>query len=319
MTRALVTGGGGFVGQWLVRALLRRGATVTSLAPLEPPARWVLDPAEREQVQWISADVRSSDDLGAALDAAQPDLVFHLAALAFPPDSARAPLEAYDVNLLGFVRLAHELAARRSRMDPAVVVVGSAEQYGRHGSREPVGEETPLRPQNVYAATKTAQEYAALQSFLADGLKVVMTRSFNHSGPGHAPQYLLPSLVTRVLELRAAGGGTLRLGNLDVTRDYTHVADVAEAYCLLGERGVPGEAYNVCSGSGVTVRELAESVLHRMGARAEISSDPHLVRPADIPALVGSPAKIREVTGWEPRLSREDIIDDLIRWIDAAS
>jgi GDP-4-dehydro-6-deoxy-D-mannose reductase len=317
---ALITGGTGFVGQWLIKALLERDVAVTSAAPLDHPVRWVLSDEERGAVSWVTADVRDGAGLGTAIDHASPDLVFHLAAVAFPPDATQAPLAAYEINLLGMVRLAHELLMRRGALDPVVLVVGSGEQYGRHpDSAIPLDETAALLPQTTYAATKVGQEAAALQCFLGEGLKVVLTRSFNHSGPGHAPHYLLPSLVSRAAELRRSGGNTLVIGNPDVVRDYTHVSDVVEAYCLLAEQGSPGEAYNVCSGQGVSVRELAETVLHRTGITAEISVDPTLSRRLDIPTLVGSPAKLQEATGWAPRRTREDIIDDLIRWTDAAS
>src|SRR6185436_5240063 len=134
---------------------------------------------------------------------------------------------------------------------------------------------------------------------------------FNHSGVGHGASYLLPTLVRRVRELPKKGG-TLKIGNGAVIRDYSHVADVVQAYLLLLERGKAGEVYNVCSGKGATVRELAERVLNRAGVSAEISSDATLLRSIDVPILVGNNAKLREATGWKPERSTDDIIDDLI-------
>jgi GDP-4-dehydro-6-deoxy-D-mannose reductase len=316
---ALVTGGTGFVGQWLIRSLLQSGVSVTSVAAHGLPQRPLLSAEESRDVRWVEGDLRDSDFIGDLLDECAPDAVYHLAALAFPPEAATSPLEAYDVNLLGFVRLATELLKRRGVLHPTVLVVGSGEQYGDHPPVEiPLREDTELRPRSVYAATKVAQEVVARQYFRTDGLQVVTTRSFNHSGPGHAPQYLLPSLIQRTAELRSRPGAPLALGNLEVVRDYTHVADVVEAYRLLAERGSPGESYNVCSGYGMTVRELAQTVLHRMGVAAEISSDPALVRRGDIPVLVGSPARLRSATGWEPTRTRDQMVDDLIEWVDAA-
>jgi GDP-4-dehydro-6-deoxy-D-mannose reductase len=95
-------------------------------------------------------------------------------------------------------------------------------------------------------------------------------------------------------------------------RDFLHVADVVEAYVALLERGAPGEVYNVCSGEGSTVRELAATVLQRLGVSADIATDPARARPVDVPVLVGSNQKLRRVTGWASRRTRSDIIDDLI-------
>jgi GDP-4-dehydro-6-deoxy-D-mannose reductase len=123
---------------------------------------------------------------------------------------------------------------------------------------------------------------------------------------------LLPALVQRVLSLRETQATELRLGNQESVRDYLHVADVIRAYVLLAEKGEPGEVYNVCSGEGVSARELATEVLLRVGSNAEIISDPALVRAADVPVLIGSPAKLQHATGWRPTHTRADIIDDLI-------
>jgi GDP-4-dehydro-6-deoxy-D-mannose reductase len=193
------------------------------------------------------------------------------------------------------------------------LLVGSATQYGSHEHAEmPLREEAEQRPADVYGASKAAQEIAALQFFRSEGLRVICTRSFNHSGPGHAAHFLLPALVSRVLALRRVPGAELRLGNQDSVRDYLHVADVVDAYLLLAEHGIPGDVYNVCSGDGVSVRQLATDVLQRAGVTADITTDAALVRGVDVPALVGSPAKLQRTTGWRPRRTRTDIIDDLI-------
>jgi GDP-4-dehydro-6-deoxy-D-mannose reductase len=193
-----------------------------------------------------------------------------------------------------------------------VLVVGSAEQYGHHDPSEmPLDETAAQRPLTLYAASKAAQEVAALQAYRSEGVRVVCTRSFSHSGPGQPAQFLLPSLVARALALPASGG-RLAIGNGDTVRDFLHVADVVEAYLGLLELGQAGETYNVCSGEGISVRELAATVLQRVGVPAEISSDPALSRPVDVPVQIGSNTKLRRATGWTPRHTREDIIDDLI-------
>jgi GDP-4-dehydro-6-deoxy-D-mannose reductase len=313
--RALVTGGGGFAAQWLERALLERGWDVVA-AGVDAAARApVLRKAEWRSIEWITADVRRAADVGQALDAARPDAVFHLAGISFVPAAADDPAETYEVNVLGAVRLLTAVGQRRTvgTLDPVVVVVGSGEQYGRHDLSElPLSEAADQRPLSIYAASKAAQEVAALQAARAEGLRVIATRSFNHSGPGQAAHFLLPALVARALEARVDGRKAIAIGNREPIRDYLHVEDVASAYIALAERGASGEVYNVCSGEGATVGELAAAVLQRVGVRADITTDPSLVRPVDLPALVGSPDKLRRATGWSPGRTRADIIDDLI-------
>ena len=312
--RALVTGGNGFVAQWAMRAMLERGWTVTAAGIGALPATAVLTEGERSQIAWHATDITVQREVGAAVDAAMADVVLHLAAVSHVPDAMANPGYAYEVNAVGTVRLLAEVRRHRAAgtADPVVLVVGSAEQYGRHELGEmPLHEDIPQRPLSLYAASKVAQEVAALQAFRSDGVRVVCTRSFNHSGVGHGSHFLLPSIVRRAMALPASGG-MLMIGNGDTVRDFLHVSDVVDAYLLLAERGATGEAYNVCSGQGTSVRALSMAVLQRLGISAEIGSDRALARPVDVPVLVGSNSKLRRATGWAPHRTRDDIIDDLI-------
>ncbi len=317
--RALVTGAAGFVGQWLTAALLRDGWSVTGVALGPPHDSAVLTPAERAQVRWMMADVRDSGAMGEALDAARPDAIFHLAGISFLPAADADPGEACDVNATAAARLLALVAQRRARtsIDPSIVIVGSGEQYGRHDAAEmPLPETAEQRPLSVYAATKAAQELFALQSWRREGLRVMAVRPFNHTGAGQAPHFLLPALVRRALTLRSEGGDALSIGNITPVRDIAHVSDVVRAYILLAEHGAPGEAYNVCTGIGHSVGEIAERVLARVGVQAELAPAETLARAVDVPVLVGSAAKLTAVTGWTPARTLDHCIDDLI---DAAT
>jgi GDP-4-dehydro-6-deoxy-D-mannose reductase len=294
--------------------MIARRWSVTAAGIGAQPATEVLNKDEQEQVTWTVMDVTRQEQIAAALEASCPDVILHLAAISHVPDAMHNPGYAYEVNVVGTVRLLAEVERLRmeGKCDPTVLVVGSAEQYGRHDFNEmPLHEDVEQRPLTLYAASKTAQEVAALQAWRSRGARIVCTRSFNHSGIGHAPRFLLPGLVAQAIALPPAGG-TLLIGNGDTMRDFLHVADVVEAYVALLERGAPGEVYNVCSGEGSTVRELAATVLQRLGVSADIATDPARARPVDVPVLVGSNQKLRRVTGWAPRRTRSDIIDDLI-------
>ncbi len=319
MRRVLLTGGGGFVGQWVTKALLARGDEVTLSglsSGLTGPA--ILSDDERRAVRWQNADMRDAAAVEQAIEQSRPDAIIHLAGISFPPEAERSPVTTYDVNVLGAIRLLSAVTTRRraGTMDPVVLIVGSGAQYGRHEESDALDEATMQRPLTVYAASKAAQEVAALQVHRESGVKVICVRSFNHSGAGQSGEYVIPSLVARALRIRSSGESTLKLGN-DVVRDYLHVDDVVHAYLALLERGTPGEAYNVASGRGVSVRQLAADVLLRVGATADISSDVALQRATDVPVLVGSPAKLMNHTDWTPRKTHLDVIDDLIRFESA--
>jgi GDP-4-dehydro-6-deoxy-D-mannose reductase len=287
--RALVTGAAGFVGRWLLDARHAAGWEITATAQGEPEVD-VKSPSSRA-ARWLAGDVRDAEHLEAALDAARPDAIFHLAGVTFVPAAGRDPGTTAEVNAVAAARLLGLVRERRQAgtLDPTVIIVGSAEQYGRHDERElPLSETAEQRPHTVYAATKVAQEALALAAWRADGVRVIATRSFNHSGRGQSSRFLLPGLVgrARALAARVAAGEPampLVLGNQTPVRDFLHVSDVVAAYIALVARGRPGEFYNVASGVG-----------------------------HDVPALVGSPAKLRAHTGWSPTIDLDGLLDDLI-------
>ncbi len=314
--RAFVTGAGGFVGQHLCRLLLEREWEVIGTTFGDPPPYQLLRADEIASMRWVKADLRRPGEIAAALDVAGSlDAVIHLAGVTFVPTAGADPGSAVEVNVVAPARLVGELRRRviAGAMNPLILVVGSGEQYGRHDtSAMPLAETAALRPLSVYAATKVAQEALALQAHRADGLRVVCTRSFNHSGAGQPQEFVLPSLVQRVLAARSSAARTISVGNTSTIRDFTHVRDVVEAYLLLIERGVPGEVYNVSSGIGSSVADLLDRVLDAVGTHVEPFADPGLVRKVEVPALVGDNAKVRSATGWAPRLNVNDIIRDLI-------
>ncbi len=286
------------------------GASLTGPAP-----EGALSGDERAAVRWMLADLRAEDAVADVLDAAAPDAVFHLAGISFVPTAREEPVNVCETNVMSAVVMLADIRRRRAAgaLDPAIVIVGSAEQYGAHEASEgPLTEKAACRPRTIYAASKGAQEVFALEAARADGLRVVCTRSFNHSGPGQAPHFLIPALVGRVLAARSGGSRTIPIGNGHTTRDFLHAEDVARAYLSLAAHGVPGEVYNVCSGTGVTVEALARAVCARAGVDAAPVGDPALRRAVDVPWLVGDNSKLRSTTGWAPRRSRTDIIDDLL-------
>lgn len=310
--RALVTGAAGFVGAWLVPALADAGWAVTAAAA-SPPELDAGDP-RHAVAEWVFGDVRDGAHLAQLLDASRPDAIIHLAGITFVPDAGRDPGTTAEVNVVAAARLLGLVRERRraGTLDPTVLVIGSAEQYGRHAPT-PTGlrECDEQRPHTVYAATKVAQEAIALEAWRADGVRVIATRSFNHSGPGQPSRFLLPGLVRRALALRGRATA-LTIGNAAPVRDFLHVSDVVAAYIALVERGRAGEAYNVASGRGRSVGEVARAVLARVGVDAPVESDPALVRVADVPWLVGDAAKLRADTGWAPRRDFDVLLDDLI-------
>ena len=311
MKRVLVTGAAGFVGTHMLDALRTVGAEMFALSTDAPET-----PVAVGDVTWLYGDLRDERYVAGVVDAVRPDTVIHLAAISHVPTATADPAMAWDVNVTATARLLHELGRARDggTIDPTVLIVGSAEQYGRHETHEfPLVENAVQAPRTVYAATKAAQEMLALQCWRATGLKVVVARSFNHSGRGQPTRFLLPALVQRAVELRGAEPGTsMPVGNRAPIRDFLHVRDVVAAYISLCQRGAPGEAYNVASGTGWSVQQILDRVLARAGVQATPVEDPSLVRPVDVPVLIGDSQKLQRATGWSAMRAFDDIIDDLL-------
>jgi GDP-4-dehydro-6-deoxy-D-mannose reductase len=290
--RALVTGAGGFVGRYLVERLRHENADVFT-PPLD-----VTDPAT----------------LSAAFDAAQPDLVFHLAAQTFVPASTKDPAETYAVNVTGTANVLRALREFRSRTsrNPRLLLTSSAEVYGLQPPQSfPIRETTAPNPANPYAASKAAAEAIVLGEVRAFGVDAVITRAFNHIGPGQDTRFVVPSFAAQLARIAGGGDPVLLVGNLDAKRDFLDVRDVVEAYVLALQRGTSGEIYNVCSGLTESIRTILGELIRIAHVPVEVRDDPQRLRPSDVPLLYGSAEKLREATGWTPHIALRSALQDV--------
>jgi len=299
--RVLVTGANGFVGKHLCAHLRGQGDVV--LEANGPPA-----PGAGSR--GTSLDVTDAAQVRAIVEDARPEVVIHLAGLSSVAQSHRDPSRSFLVNTLGAV---HVLAAARDSAPRArILLIGSAEMYGPIPAGVRASEDFPLRPSSPYASSKVAAEVAGFQFHRAAGLEVIAVRPFNHIGAGQAPHFVVPSLARQIEAIRAGEGRpVLQGGDLTVARDFSHVDDVVEAYRALALRATPGEAYNVCSGEGRTIRSLLDEMLQIAGVRAEIEVDRARLRPAELPSLVGDPTKLRKL-GWQPSRSVRDALREAL-------
>jgi GDP-4-dehydro-6-deoxy-D-mannose reductase len=192
-----------------------------------------------------------------------------------------------------------------------VLVVSSGEVYGV-GSGLPRRETDPVLPVSPYAASKAGSEIAALEAWRRTRLRVVIARSFQHTGPGQSDRYVVPALARRLVKARRQGLQAVRTGNLDPVRDLTDVRDVVRAYAELLERGAPGEVYNVCRGEGVSLLDLFHKLSALVGVQAVPELDPALARRADVLHLVGDNSKLRAATGWSPTVTLDQTLRDVV-------
>ena len=311
--KVLVTGADGFVGRYLVPKLVASGHEV--IAAVRPggaaPSEWLAE-KERSAVEAVTFDLADPESVEAAARRA-PDGVVHLAAVASSREARRDPGHAWTVNAAGTARLLEALGAVREagEGDPLVIVVSSGEVYG-DGPARPRLETDPVRPRSPYAATKAAAEIAAGEIANRTGLRVMVARAFQHIGPGQSTAYVVPGLLTRLVQARREGKHEVPTGNLEPVRDITDVRDVVAAYLALLERGAAGETYNVARGEGIALSELFAMLARAVGADAAPVRDPSLARSGDIPHLVGDPAKLRVATGWTPAYTIDQTLRDVV-------
>jgi nucleoside-diphosphate-sugar epimerase len=318
--KVLVTGANGFVGPWVVRALLAAGHTVAGAAGPEAAngARGALargpiaaGEAERSSVEWLQLDLLDAESVRRAAQR-RWDAVVHLAGLASGAQALQDPGAAWTVNAAGTARLLGELGRRRAlgECDPVALVVSTAEVYAPQ--RRPMVESDPVAPISPYAASKRGAEVAAEETARRTGLRIVIARAFPHTGPGQDERFVAPAFARRLLLAKRAKARAVNVGNLEITREFLDVRDVAAAYVALLTQGKTGETYNVASGRGVLLRELFDRLAALVGLDAIPEADPAFLRAADVPYLVGDAAKLRAATGWQPAIPLETTLRDLV-------
>jgi GDP-4-dehydro-6-deoxy-D-mannose reductase len=308
--RILVTGASGFAGSHLLRDLLRGGFEVIGgCLGGSPDSTSVLSPEESDAVRWVQLDVTDVHSVRAVVREAAPQRIYHLAGQASVADSFDDPLGTWDVNAFGTLRLLE--AARRHASDCRILIVSTAEVHGAIAAADlPVREALPLRPISPYGASKAAAEMAACEA-AARGLHVVVVRSFNHIGPGQSTRFAVSSFAAQIVGMRPEHAPhVLRVGNLEVERDFLDIRDAVRAYQLVMERGAPGEVFNVCGGQGVRLRSLVERLIEISGTRAAIEVDPDRFREIDVQKVVGDPSRLQAL-GWRAEIELDQTLHDL--------
>lgn len=292
--RVLVTGADGFVGRHLCSSLEENGDTPVPL---------------------VGVDVRDGRALAEAFSRARPQGIIHLAAVSSVADSQKSPVTTFEVNTLGTVNVCQ--AARELEPNPRLLLVSSGEVYGAISPGQPATEKARTAPTSPYGASKLAAEIAGIQFARSYGMPVVVARPFTHLGRGQAPTFAIPSFARQLAHARrGAGRATVKVGNLEAVRDFSHVRDVVAAYRVLLERGVSGEVYNVSSGRGRSIRSVLDELIALVGIEVDVQVDPARLRPSDIPNMVGDSSRMRAL-GWTPRFTVRDAFLDVVEDSDA--
>ena len=300
--RILVTGGGGFIGWHLVDLLARRGDTVEA---------WQRGPETSDwdgTVQSATVDVTDPAAVSARLERFAPDAVVHLAAQSLPNRSWDEPARTYEVNVLGAIHLLE--AVRRQSTPPRLLVAGSSAEYAEPIDGRPISENAPTAPNSPYGASKLAVDNLVRLYGRRYGLDLVRFRPFFLIGPRKSGD-VCSDFARQVVAIERGEAETMRVGALDVVRDFIDVSDGVAGIGRIMEAGLRGELYNVCGGAGVSTGQVLDVLRGLATKPIEIVKDPALIRPLDQKVKVGDNAKLRAL-GWTATVSLKESLRTIL-------
>ncbi len=309
-SRVLVTGAGGFIGSHLTEALVQHGATVRALVHYNSRNDWgmleELSESVRSEIDVISGDVR--DPVLIRSVAKNCEIVFHLASLIAIPYSYTAFASYVETNVQGTLNVMQACLENGVKM---VVHTSTSEVYGT-AQYTPIDEDHPIQAQSPYSSSKIAADKIVESFHLSYDLPVVTIRPFNTFGPRQSARAVIPTIICQALSRER-----IELGLLSPVRDLTYVDDTVNGFIMTAECDeAVGQVINTGSGSGISMRELANVAMEVMGVEKKVVEDKSRLRPSksEVMELICNNRKAREIIGWQPRISLRDGIEKTVEF-----
>jgi GDP-4-dehydro-6-deoxy-D-mannose reductase len=315
MKRYLITGASGFVAYHFFEYLnlLQEDCEVLGI-DINAPYDMKFYKFSHIQLRFVKINLLDYSDLEALLVSFLPTHIVHLASFSSVAESWNKPIESFMNNSNIFLNIVEII--RKNSIKCRLLSVGSSEEYGNVSADcIPLKESMQLQPVSPYAIARVSQEMLSRCYVSSYGLDIILTRSFNHTGPGQRDKFVDSSFIKQILEnMKAGQTNSVKLftGNISLIRDFLDVRDVVKAYHLLLEKGDNGELYNICSGTGRSIKEIIDILSKLLDVKIEIEIDKEKIRPNDNKIIIGDNAKINKHTGWQPQISFEDSLRDII-------
>ncbi len=314
MKKIVITGFSGFVARHFLDYLYEEKISCEVLGIDRATPRFDLSKyINRFSVTFSLIDLMDREALISCLASFQPDYLLHLAAFSSVAYSWKHPAESFTNNSNIFLNLID--AVREVNPNCRVLSIGSSEEYGNVSRSDlPLRESQRVNPVSPYAVARVSQEMMSKVYVKAFDMKVIMTRSFNHIGPGQDDRFVVPSFIRRIIDIKKSGKteGEIETGDTSIIRDFVDVRDVVRAYYMLLENGVPGEIYNICSGKAYKLADLIDWIAEDVGVKVTTKINPEFVRPDDNREIVGSSYKIQSELGWKRERNIRDTLRDMI-------
>jgi len=312
MKKAFITGISGFAGSYLTEFLLDKGYQVSGTFYDKNTFTNIDDFIDK--IELFQCDVGEYDSFKNIIREVNPDEIYHLAAITFIPTSVSNPKTTFDTNLYGTLNLYN--AVKESGINPKILFVGSSDEYGLvKKSNIPINEECPLNPANPYSISKASADYLSYFYFINNHLNIIRVRPFNHIGPRQSAEFVSSDFAKQIAEIeKGTRGSSIKVGNLEAQRDFTDVRDMVAAYWLALQKGKAGDVYNLCSGKGVSIDNILNSLLNLSEKKIRITRDPEKYRPINIPLLVGDFNKFKVRTSWKPLIPLEKTLEDILNY-----
>lgn len=312
--RVLVTGADGFIGSHLTEMLVRMGARVTALSQYNSFNDWGwLESIEcLKNVNVLTGDVRDANCCRKMMK--DIDVVFNLAALIAIPYSYIAPDAYVDTNVKGALNIAQSALEKGVER---VVQISTSEVYGS-ARYVPIDEKHPLQPQSPYSASKIGADNIALSFYYSFDLPLTVARPFNTYGPRQSARAVIPTIISQV----AGGLSEISLGDLETTRDFNYVEDTCRGLIAIAQSdNSVGEVVNIGSNYEISIGDIFKLICEIMGSSAVVKSDEGRIRPAksEVQRLWCDNAKIKKMTGFEPKTGIEEGLTKTIDWFSQPS